>query len=88
MVGGDIIMGSDAETDVEMIDNMDNHDIAIISSDKDSDVDTSSSFLPLERDDIIIEKMHLHHGMKHLNPVNNMRFFPKGADPATYIARR
>lgn len=30
--------------------------------------------LPL---DIIVEKMHIHHGQKQYNPVNNMRFFVK-----------
>ena len=42
---------------------------------------------PLVPDDIIVEKMNIHYGMKQFNPVANMRFFPKDADPTSYIAR-
>ena len=38
-------------------------------------------------DDIIVEKMNIHYGMKQFNPVANMRFFPKDADPSSFIAR-
>lgn len=41
----------------------------------------------LVKGDIIIDKMHIHYGKKNENPVQNMRFFPKGADPATYVAK-
>lgn len=32
---------------------------------------------PLNSDDIIVEKMHIHHGRKGKNPVDRLRFFPK-----------
>jgi hypothetical protein len=35
----------------------------------------------LEKGDIIVDKMHIHYGKKHLNPVANMRFYTKGAGP-------
>lgn len=41
----------------------------------------------LVKGDIIIDKMHIHFGKKSENPVQNMRFYPKGADPAKYIAK-
>jgi hypothetical protein len=31
----------------------------------------------LEPGDIIVEKMHIHYGMKDKNPLNRMRFFAK-----------
>lgn len=31
--------------------------------------------------DIIVEKMHIHYGMKDKNPVNRMRFFAKVGTP-------
>lgn len=31
----------------------------------------------IEEDDIIVEKMHIHYGMKNENPVDRLRFFPK-----------
>ena len=34
--------------------------------------------LPLEKTDLIVDKMHLHHGMKQDNPVSRLRFFAKG----------
>ena len=40
----------------------------------------SSQNLRLEYDDIIVEKMHIHYGMKGENPVNNVRFYPKDLD--------
>ena len=42
----------------------------------------------LERGDIIVEKMNIHYGKKNLNPVDSMRFFPKGADAATHVAKK
>jgi hypothetical protein len=33
--------------------------------------------VPLTSDDIIVEKMHIHYGLKGENPVNRLRFFPK-----------
>jgi hypothetical protein len=33
-------------------------------------------------DDLIVEKMHIHHGQAQRNPVNNVRFFRKN-DPNT-----
>lgn len=42
---------------------------------------------PLERGDIIIDRMHIHYGKKRHNPVNYMRFYPKGANPHTHIAQ-
>lgn len=32
---------------------------------------------PLKADDIIVEKMHIHYGMKEKNPVDRLRFFRK-----------
>mmetsp|Transcript_20931 Transcript_20931/g.30165 ORF Transcript_20931/g.30165 Transcript_20931/m.30165 type:complete len:593 (-) Transcript_20931:87-1865(-) len=37
----------------------------------------SGGFVVLEEKDLIVEKMHIHHGMKNLNPVSRLRFFPK-----------
>ena len=37
----------------------------------------------LEEQDIIVEKMHIHYGLKDKNPVSRMRFFPKLADSDT-----
>lgn len=34
-------------------------------------------FVVLEEKDLIVEKMHVHFGMKAANPVANMRFYPK-----------
>jgi hypothetical protein len=31
----------------------------------------------IDEDDIIVEKMHIHYGMKNENPVDRLRFFPK-----------
>jgi hypothetical protein len=44
--------------------------------------------LVLEPGDIIVDKLHIHYGQKQLNPVDNMRFFPKGADPLTFTAKK
>ena len=38
-----------------------------------------SGFVELTEEDLIVEKMHIHYGMKALNPVDRMRFFPKHA---------
>ena len=43
--------------------------------------------LPLEKTDLIVDKMHLHHGMKADNPVSRLRFFGKG-DDENQIARQ
>ena len=43
----------------------------------------SSQWKELEADDIIVEKMHIHYGLKDKNPVSRMRFFPKLADHDT-----
>lgn len=43
---------------------------------------------PLERGDIIIDKMHIHYGKKNQNPVDCMRFYPKGANERTYVAQQ
>lgn len=34
----------------------------------------------IELDDIIVEKMHIHYGLKSENPVNRLRFFSKDAE--------
>lgn len=38
-----------------------------------------SDFIQLTPQDLIVEKMHIHYGMKSHNPVANLRFFPKNA---------
>lgn len=38
-----------------------------------------SDFIELTAHDLIVEKMHIHYGMKSQNPVANLRFFPKNA---------
>lgn len=40
----------------------------------------NGNVLQLKYDDIIVEKMHIHYGMKGENPVNYMRFYPKDLD--------
>ena len=48
-----------------------------------------SGFVQLTEQDLIVEKMHIHYGMKSENPVNSMRFFPKHANLQPHaIARR
>jgi hypothetical protein len=37
----------------------------------------TGGFVVLEERDLIVEKMHIHFGMKAANPVANMRFYPK-----------
>lgn len=37
----------------------------------------------LTLDDIIVEKMHIHYGLKDANPVNRLRFYPKNAYSST-----
>ena len=49
---------------------------------------TARLLAPLERGDIIIDKMHIHYGKKNQNPVDSMRFYPKGADARTYVAQK
>ena len=41
----------------------------------------------LEKTDLIVDKMHLHHGMKADNPVSRLRFFGKYGDE-NQIAQR
>lgn len=48
----------------------------------------AADFTPLVEHDLIVEKMHIHHGQKAQNPVNNMRFFPKDANPQKDIAKQ
>jgi hypothetical protein len=36
-------------------------------------------FIELTEKDLIVEKMHIHYGMKSKNPVANLRFYPKNA---------
>ena len=45
--------------------------------------------VPMEllEDDIIVEKMHIHYGMKGKNPVARLRFFPKNAGPRAVGSR-
>jgi hypothetical protein len=38
---------------------------------------TQTEVEPLNLDDIIVEKMHIHYGMKDKNPVDRLRFFRK-----------
>ena len=38
---------------------------------------TPTDTLGIMEDDLIIEKMHIHYGSKHKNPVDRLRFFPK-----------
>ena len=48
----------------------------------------STSFkesLQLTEKDIIVEKMHIHYGLKNKNPVNNLRFFPKSVRIGTQV---
>ena len=35
------------------------------------------TFVPLQENDIIVEKMHIHYGLKAKNPVGRLRFFQK-----------
>eukprot|EP01034_Spumella_vulgaris_P024574 gene24574-30939_t len=42
----------------------------------------------LTASDLIVEKMNIHYGQKHKNPVDHMRFFPKDCDPKTEVARQ
>lgn len=39
----------------------------------------TASLTPVERDDIIVEKMHIHYGLKDKNPVGRMRFYKRKA---------
>ncbi len=38
-----------------------------------------AGYTALGEDDIIVEKMHIHYGLKDKNPVSRMRFFPKNS---------
>ena len=49
---------------------------------------TAESPNGLCRDDIIVEKMHIHHGMKSKNPVDRLRFFTKGASNGSNTGRK
>ena len=51
------------------------------------DIDHTNTSMPaslnsivLQKGDIIIDKMHIHYGKKQHNPVENMRFYSKGAE--------
>jgi deoxynucleoside triphosphate triphosphohydrolase SAMHD1 len=39
----------------------------------------ADGFVRLEQKDLIVEKMHIHYGMKAENPVARLRFYPKNA---------
>lgn len=39
-----------------------------------------NGYVHLTRNDLIVEKMHIHYGMKSKNPVDRLRFFPKHAN--------
>lgn len=42
---------------------------------------SSSAFLdPITTEDLIVEKMHIHYGLKEENPVNRLRFFSKNME--------
>lgn len=47
------------------------------SSSQNSNNNNNEGTIQLLYDDIIVEKMHIHYGMKGENPVNNVRFYPK-----------
>jgi hypothetical protein len=38
--------------------------------------------------DIIVEKMHIHYGMKNENPVDRLRFYPKDVPLETCVAKK
>lgn len=40
---------------------------------------SNNDFIKLNKNDLIVEKMHIHYGMKSLNPVANLRFYPKNS---------
>lgn len=42
----------------------------------------------LRAEDIIVEKMHVHHGLKGRNPVDRLRFFPKAPSSSSFLAAR
>ena len=44
-----------------------------------SQLSTFAGYTALAEEDIIVEKMHIHYGLKDKNPVSRMRFFPKSA---------
>ena len=44
-----------------------------------SQMSSFGGYTALGEDDIIVEKMHIHYGLKDKNPVSRMRFFPKKA---------
>jgi hypothetical protein len=48
-----------------------------------------SGFVQFTENDLIVEKMHIHYGMKSENPVSRMRFFPKHSNLQPHaVARR
>lgn len=49
----------------------------------------SGGCVELNENDLIVEKMHIHYGMKSENPVDRMRFFPKHSNLQPHaVARR
>jgi hypothetical protein len=49
---------------------------------------TSTETSTLQRHDIIVEKLHIHYGLKQHNPVNRMRFYSKyNCDYDRHIAK-
>lgn len=45
--------------------------------------------MELKEEDLIVEKMHIHYGMKSQNPVDRLRFFPKHSNlQPNAVARR
>ena len=44
--------------------------------------------ISVDKSDIIVEKMHLHHGLKGKNPVDRLRFYPKRLQQASSTGER
>ena len=44
-----------------------------------SQMSSFGGYTALGEEDIIVEKMHIHYGLKDKNPVSRMRFFPKNS---------
>ena len=47
----------------------------------------SAESAELSKADLIVEKMHIHHGMQSSNPVSRLRFYPKGISGEHAIGR-
>lgn len=54
----------------------------------DDEGNRGSGFVELSEQDLIVEKMHIHYGMKSENPVDRMRFFPKHANLQPHATAR